>query len=71
MQYALDNAYKMLCRDYASQKYIWDVSAAKRWGVQPASEKQIRLVSRMCKNFDCTELTKLEASQILNRRMAG
>ncbi|QNO18828.1 DEAD/DEAH box helicase [Caproicibacterium amylolyticum] len=71
MQYALDNAYKMLCRDYAKEKYIWDVSAAKRWGAQPASEKQMRLVSRMCKGFDCTELTKLEASQILNRRLAG
>lgn len=71
MQYALDNAYKMLLRDHSEEKYIWDVSAAKRWGVQPASEKQLKLVQRFCKDFDCNNLTKLQASQILNRRLAG
>jgi hypothetical protein len=54
-----------------SEKYIWDISSAKRWGKQPASEKQIQLVSRMCKNFDCSTLTKLQASQILNRKLGG
>ena len=71
MQQALDRAFQQLCRDHTKEKYIWDMSSAKRWGKQPASEKQIQLVSRMCKNFDCSTLTKLQASQILNRKLGG
>lgn len=69
MQAALDRAYKRLCEAHEDTRYIWDLSAAKRWGKKPASEKQIALIERRCKGFDTDGLTKLEASQILNRVM--
>lgn len=40
-------------------------------GKKPASEKQLQLVNRICKGFDTEGLTKLEASQILNRLLNG
>ena len=52
---------------------IWDLTSAKRWGSAPASEKQIQLIRRKSKkivaesDFDINNITKLEASQILNR----
>lgn len=68
-QTALDQVYKKLTEDYSEFKYIWDIDSAKRWGKAPASDKQINLIKRRCKDFDCENLTKLEASQILNRIM--
>lgn len=67
MQQALDEVYKYLVEECADQRYIWDLAAAKKWGKQPASEKQKAQVKRFLKNYDTKELTKLEASQILNR----
>ena len=73
MQTAFDKAYEALCTEYADSKCIWDLKSAKRWGKAPASEKQIQLIKRRGKkiisesNFDIGNLTKLEASQILNR----
>ena len=52
-------------------RYIWDLNAAKRWGKQPASEAQLRIIQRRCKGFDTTGLTKGQASQILNRLFNG
>lgn len=71
MQTALDRAYLKLNEDYAEQKYIWDLSVKKLWGRYPASEKQIKLIRKRCKNFEFESLTKMEASQILNRIMNG
>jgi superfamily II DNA or RNA helicase len=68
MQQALDRAFQQLCRDHMSEKYIWDISSAKRWGTQSASGKQVQLVSRMYKGLDCSNLTKLQASEILRRK---
>ncbi len=70
MQEALDKAYQYLLDKYADQKYIWDLSIVKKWGKSHASDKQIQCVKRFFKEMDCTELTKLEAMQILNRMYA-
>lgn len=71
MQSALDFAYIKLTTNYKDQEYIWNLDIAKRWGSKPASEKQLQLIQRRCKGFDTEGLTKLQASQILNRVMAG
>jgi hypothetical protein len=71
MQEALDQAYLKLQAKYPSQQYIWDLNAAKRWGRAPASDKQLKIISRRCKGFDTSSLTKMQASQILNRIMNG
>lgn len=71
MQEALDRAYQCLCTHYEDDRYIWDLSQAKRWGNAPASEKQLSLIRRKCKGFDPSGLTKGEASQILNRVLCG
>ncbi|WP_040209840.1 DEAD/DEAH box helicase [Clostridium polynesiense] len=67
MQQAIDEVYKYLLKNEMDQQYIWDLSVAKSWGKKPASDKQKTQVKRFLKNYDTTELTKLEASQILNR----
>lgn len=69
MQTALDLAYVRLAAGYSDQKYIWDLTLAKRWGSAPATEKQLSIISKRLKKFDCSRLSKLEASQILNRLM--
>lgn len=67
MQEALDQAYTYLLENYAEQQYIWDTALIKKWGNGPASEKQKMLVQKRFKDYDVSELTKIEASQILNR----
>lgn len=67
MQEAFDLAYKYLCENYPDQKYIWDVKQIKKWGKAEASEKQKSMIRKICKDLDVSELTKSEASQILNR----
>lgn len=67
MQEAFDFAYQYLCENYEDQRYLWDLSIVKKWGKAPASEKQKAQVKRFFRDFDTSELTKLEASQILNR----
>ncbi len=71
MQQAFDKAYMILCEEFQDSRYIWDLEKAKRWGRAPASEKQLRIIQRRCKGFDVSGLSKLEASQILNRVMGG
>jgi len=67
MQEALDYAYKYLCENCADQRFLWDIKAINQWGKAGASDKQKNIIKRFLKNFDTTELTKNEASQILNR----
>lgn len=71
MQEAIDKVYQELLTDYPDQRYLWDLSRAKRWGTAPASEKQVELIRKKCRKYpvDCGGLTKLQASQILNRLM--
>ncbi len=67
MQEALDEAYTYLLENYSEQRYIWDVKQIKKWGKTEASDKQKDLIKRMYKSLDVSELTKSEASLILNR----
>ncbi len=67
MQEALDRAYRVLCEQFTDCRKLWDLNAVKRWGGGKATEGQIRLIRRQCKNFDCANLTKGQASQIINR----
>jgi len=71
MQEALDRVYRRLTTEYEEQKYIWDLKLVKKWGQAPASDKQKAQVQRFIKNVDISELTKLQASQILNRVFYG
>lgn len=67
MQEAFDLAYKYLCENYSDQRCIWDIKQIKKWGKSEATEKQKSTIKRMYKDLDVSELTKSEASQILNR----
>ena len=66
MQTALDMMYKYLCENFSDKRAIWDLSIAKKWGNKPASAKQLDYIYKRTKRrYD--NLTKLQASQILNR----
>lgn len=67
MQTALDRAYSVLQAQFEDCSYLWDLAQVKRWGAKPATEKQLVQVQRMFPGFDTSELTKAQASQILNR----
>ena len=67
MQEALDLAYMYLLEGHSNEKYIWDTRQIKKWGKAEATDKQKNIIKRMCKDFDTSELTKSQASQILNR----
>lgn len=67
MQQAFDLLYMKLRRDHEDQEHIWNLNIAKRWGNKPATEKQVELIKRRLKGQEVGELTKMEASQILNR----
>jgi len=66
-QPVLDRLYTWLKKNYPDNEYLWNINIMKRWGNKLASDKQIELVRRFCPNFDTVGLTKLQASQILNR----
>ena len=66
-QTALDRAYRELCDLNADARQIWDLNAARGWGKKPATESQLRVIQRKFKNFDTSQLNRLQASQILNR----
>lgn len=67
MQHALDLAYKYLQNERADEKYLWDLKAVKSWGKSDATLKQKQLISTFRIDVDFENLSKLEASQILNR----
>lgn len=67
MQEALDLAFQYVKEEYADQKYIWDTKQIKKWGKVEASEKQKNLIKRIYKDLNVNELTKSQASQVLNR----
>lgn len=75
MQSAIDYVYKDLTENYSGSEYIWNLEKAKHWGRAPASEAQKKLIKRKCKkideDIDYDSLTKMQASQILNRVMGG
>lgn len=67
MQEALDEAYLYLIQNYSDQKYLWDLTVVKKWGKSQASEKQKGFINKFLKSYDTSDLTKQEASLILNR----
>lgn len=71
MQEALDEVFAWLLKERSDCAAIWDLSKAKRWGKAPATDKQLSIIKRRFKSFDVSELTKLEAGQILNRILGG
>ena len=71
MQEAIDLVYATLTRDYADCRHLWDLGRVRRWGRSPATEKQIQIIQRRCKDFDTSGLSKGDASQILNRLFNG
>lgn len=70
-QTALDRAYVVLREQFADYQYLWDLNKVRRWGQNPASEKQMRIISRAFPDFDSGGLSKMQASMILNRLFAG
>ena len=71
MQEMLDRAYRLLQDQYGDQRYLWDLDSVNRWGKQPATESQLKIIQRRCRGFDTDGLTKGQASQILNRLFNG
>lgn len=71
MQEMLDKAYRLLQDQYGGQRYLWDLDSVSRWGKQPATESQLKIIQRRCRGFDTDGLTKGQASQILNRLFNG
>ena len=67
MQEVLDRAYTVLRERFEDCRKLWDLNAVRRWGSGEATEGQLRIIRRQCRNFDCTGLTKGQASQIINR----
>lgn len=69
MQKALDCAYRYLSQNETASSAIWDLKKAKRWGSAPATEAQKRMILRKKVAVDTDALTKLEAMQIINRKL--
>ena len=67
MQEAIDKVYNHLLKKHSDSRAIWDTNVIKRWGSDPATDKQKSIIEKNFKDFDCTDLTKFQASQILNR----
>lgn len=70
-QTALDRAYQYLCSSHDDSRRIWDLTQAKGWGKKPATDAQLKSIQRRFKDFDTEGLTRLQASQILNRVFNG
>ena len=67
MQEALDLAYLTLIRDHPNDRMLWDLQAVRKWGKSPATARQLEIIKKRCKGFDTANLSKGDASQILNR----
>ena len=72
MQKIIDGIYKHLTTNHMDSKYLWDLKIKKRWGSLPATTKQKTLCSNILQKFkdntvNVDNLTKLQASQIINR----
>ena len=66
MQKAIDIIYERLCSAYPEQSYLWDLRRVNRWGKAPASDKQKNIIRRRCPELAVDELSKMDASMILN-----
>ena len=66
-QKVFDAVWELLKKEYSEQRALWDLNLAQGWGANPASEKQKAIIAKKIKGFDVSNLTKLEAGQILTR----
>ncbi|WP_270504935.1 viroplasmin family protein [Eubacterium limosum] len=66
-QEAIDSLHRCLINEYAKDEAIWNQKKVNAWGKAPASEKQIKWIKKNYPEFDTNELTKAQASSILNR----
>lgn len=67
MQDVIDRLYETLCSNYQDQRQLWDLNCVKRWGRNPATDRQKECIAKKYKDLDCSELNRMEASMILNR----
>ena len=67
MQEVIDSLYEELTENYQDSRALWDLGSVRRWGKDPATENQKKIIQRKFKDLDCSELNKMQASQILNR----
>ncbi len=70
-QEALDRAYAQLRDFHSDSRLLWDIEASKAWGKKPATERQLAQIQKKCKGFSTDGITRLQASQILNRVFSG
>lgn len=71
MQEAIDSVYQDLKENWNDCKHLWDLGAVRRWSKAPPTMKQLEIIQKRCKGFDTSNLTKGDASQILNRLFNG
>ena len=67
-QRALNAVKAYLTRNYGDSSSLWDLSKAYAWGRKPATDAQMKHINKRLKeDAPKEELTRFEASQILNR----
>lgn len=71
MQRALDDVFRLLRAEHEDERYLWDLTAVKKWGAYQATDKQKSMVHRFLPRFNVDGLTKLEAGQIITRCLYG
>lgn len=71
VQQALDRAFVYVSDNCENEKYLWDLSLVNRWGKDKASDRQLEIIQKRFPDFDTENLTKGQASQILNRLFGG
>lgn len=71
-QRALNAVRANLERNYGDSASLWDLKKVRRWGKEPASEKQLKYINWRLKGEELPEeMNKFEASQIINRIKNG
>lgn len=71
-QKVFDRVFKWLSTEHEDKRALWDLKLAKRtWGAYQATDKQKSIIRRKFPGMDVSNLTKLQASQILTRVFNG
>jgi superfamily II DNA or RNA helicase len=71
IQQLFDQAYIYLTNAKMSERAIWDKRIIKKWGSQPASLKQLRLIKKKKVDIDYSNLSKADACNIITRVLHG
>lgn len=71
MQDAINAVYNYLLKHRRYCESIWNIEKVKEWGKDKATQKQINKIHQFIPEFNCSKLTKHEASEILNRLLGG